>query len=128
MATKKEKNTKSKKPLLKIGLILLFAALFVGVGFFLTGSIVFARNAIALLLLGGAGVGIATPVVKGINSLINKEKSNSKTQTRTRTKDRTQEESLEQIPEEEEEYEEEETMEVAPTTTRSNNTQTKGRR
>ena len=125
MAIKNEKTKKSKKPLLTIGLILLFAALFVGVGFFLTGSIVFARNAIALLLLGGAGVGIATPVVKGINSLINKEKSNSKTQTRT--KDRTQEENLEQIPEEEEEYEEEETMEVTPVS-RSTNTQTKGRR
>ena len=127
MAIKNEKTKKSKKPLLTIGLILLFAALFVGVGFFLTGSIVFARNAIALLLLGGAGVGIATPVVKGINSLINKEKSNSKTQTRTRSKDRTQEENLEQIPEEEEEYEEEETMEVTPVS-RSTNTQTKGRR
>ena len=125
MAIKNEKTQQSKKPLLTIGLILLFAALFVGVGFFLTGSIVFARNAIALLLLGGAGVGIATPVVKGINSLINKEKSNSKTQTRT--KDRTQEENLEQIPEEEEEYEEEETMEVTPVS-RSTNTQTKGRR
>ncbi len=123
---KKEKNTKSKKTLLTIGLILLFAALFVGVGFFLTGSIVFARNAIALLLLGGAGVGIATPVVKGINSLINKEKTNDKTQTRTRSKDRTQEQTLEQIPEEEEEYEEEETMEVAPTT-RTSSTQTKKR-
>ncbi len=91
---RQEKN-KQKKPFLAIGLVLLFAALFVGLGFLFTGSIVFARNAIALLLLGGAGVGIATPIVKLIGNLINgndKQKSDSRVQTReqerTRERDR----------------------------------------
>lgn len=98
----KEKKAKSKKPLLILGLVLLAAALLVGGGFFITSSIVFARNAIALLLLGGAGVGIATPIVKGINRLINgnTEKTENVENEREYEREQTREEEREEEREE----------------------------
>ena len=108
MAINKENEKKSRKPLLIIGLILLFAALFVGGGFLITSSIVFARNATALFLLGGAGVGIGVGVSKGVKSLLNKDSEQSNTRDRSLTRDRSQE--LERDNEREDEQEKVETL------------------
>ena len=102
-----EKN-KKKKPFLVAGLILLFVALFVGIGFLATGSIVFARNALAIFALGGAGVGLGTAFNKGIGAVIDKVSSKSQNRTRNRNRNNNRTQNMEDIPEEEyeEEYEE----------------------
>ena len=67
---------KKRKPLLLIGIILALVALFVGIGFFLTGSIVFARNAFATLIAAStfAGLGYGAFKLSGIFGS-NKEKT-----------------------------------------------------
>ena len=76
---------KNKKTLLKIGLVLLAVALGIGAGFFLTGSVVFARNAIALALLGGAGIGVATPIVNGAKKFFTNRAEKKEQDYRNRT-------------------------------------------
>ena len=83
----------------------------------------FIRNAIALFLLGGAGVGLGVAASKGINRLINGNRVNSRSQSRelSRSQERSQsliqgrEETMENIPVEEEEQEEIE-MKILPAT------------
>ena len=83
----REKKNKTKKPFLKIGLILLAVALLIGGGYIVTGSIVFARNAIALALIGGAGIGVGNFFGKKIGQAIANKRAN-KSRNRTRTRDR----------------------------------------
>lgn len=128
MATREKNTKKSKKPLLVIGLILGIAALGIGGSFFITRSIVLARDLIALFLLGSVGTGLGVGVSKGIGKLINKssDKSNSRSRELTRQQERAQErtESMEEIPEQEEEEEIE--MEILPAK-KSTQTPKKGR-
>ncbi len=116
MAIKNNKSneTKKKKPFLVAGLILLAFVLasvltLVLVGPSLLSPAMFLRNVAILMGAGGAGVGLASLVVKGINRLINgdsKEKSNKRDKELNR--ERTQEQELEQ------EREEEQTISLAP--------------
>lgn len=121
MAT--EKKQKSKKTLLIIGIILAIAALFLGIGYFITGSVIFARNTIALFTMGGVGAAIAVPAVKGIGYLINNSgKNRSRTRDLTRSQEREQTQTMEEVPEEEEEYAEEYEgeMEILPNEKKQN--------
>ena len=104
----KSNKTKSKKPFLKLGLILLAVVLFVGIGFALTGgSFLFAKNALLWSATGLGGYGVGYGLFKGASALFGRGKSSEDrqlTRGRERTRDRSQElsrdleETLEDVP------------------------------
>ena len=106
----KEKNKKSKKPFLAVGLFLLAATLIIGGIFLATGSIVFLSNALGMLVYGGLGAGLGYGAYKGVQSIIarkNKNKSAENTRSSSLNRTRSQSQDLEYDLEEELEDEEE---------------------
>lgn len=95
-----QQKNKKAKPFLVAGLVLLGVALAIGAGWFLTSSIVLLRNALYLSIATGAGIVVATPIVKGISNAIANKKQNNKNRERTLKRERTREneQTLESVP------------------------------
>ena len=130
-----ETKTKSKKPLLAIGLTLLAQTLFTLIGFLLLGSVAFFANAVTLFTFANVGVAAGIGIVKGVNYLASKAKNNSNSRSRGLQRNRTlnRENNLETLPtlveEKENDLVEETEIEIQPTEAKKNVEQpTKGNR
>lgn len=104
-----------KRPFLLIGVLLGVAAIAIGVGFLITGSIIFARDAIALCLLLGAGSSAGVGVTKGVRALVQRSKDQTQAQSDDRERNRNPERTNERTNTYESTFEEvEEVEEMGP--------------